>query len=154
MIIDDELPEEQSKKMIELLIDFLSHDNYFRKTKYKAMVWRESIFTAINEHSGSAFCSIKRLETDMKYITTNGTTSGSWENFKERYGPHRKAGQVFLMTTQEKVDLLEQAQQMAIRNLVIIYPHTDENKRKAYIKNIPCIPFEQCAEMKNDNEGQ
>ncbi len=142
VIIDDELSEDQSKKLIESLLDFLSRDAYFKRTKYNAILWKESAFSGISEHGGIiTLCSIKKLKADINSVATNGTASGDWENFRKLYNPHKRAGQVFLITTQEKVDLLEQAQAMNIRNLVIIYPHTDEKKRKSLIKNIPCIPF-------------
>ena len=141
VIIDDELAQEQSEKLGESLIDYLSHDINFRRTKYKTIIWRESAFSAVHEHGGLSLCSIKGLATDIKSVITKGTVSGYWENFRELYKPHKAAGQVFLLTTQEKVDLLEQAKAMGIRNMVIIYPLTDDKERRGTINNIPCIPF-------------
>ncbi len=142
VIIDDELTEEQSKQLGEVLTDYLSHDSNFKKTKYKTMLWKESSFVNIKEHGSFTLCSIKGLKKDVNSVITSGTTSGDWENFRELCRPYRNKGQLFLLTTQEKVDLLDQARAMSIRNLVIIYPHTDEKGRKALINNIPCIPYE------------
>ncbi len=143
VIVDDELTEAQSKQLCKILYDFLSKDKYFKKTKYRTMVWKESAFAVIQEHGPSALCSVVRMKTDLDCIKTSGNSSSDWENFREIYKPHKRAGQVILITTQEKIDLLEQAHLITARNLITIYPCTDSKERRTKVKNIPCIPYEE-----------
>ena len=135
IIIDDALTEEQSQQLCEVISDYLSKDPNFKRTKYKVMIWRESAFSVIHEHGPTALCNIKGLKTDLGSVKTTGNDSGDWDAFRELYIPHKKAGQVILLTTQEKIDLLEQAGTIIIKNLVIAYPHTDGKERKAIIKD-------------------
>ncbi len=142
IIIDDALTEEQSRQLCEVIANYLSKDANFKKTKYKTIIWRESSFSVVHEHGSTALCNIKGLKTNLSSVRTTGHDSGDWESFRDLYTPHKKAGQVILLTKQEKIDLLEQAGTLIIKNLVIAYPHSDDKERKAIIKNIPCIPFE------------
>ncbi len=142
IIVDNELNMIQFNELCESMYDFLSKDIFFKKTKYRTMVWKDSTFNVVHEHGASALCSVKNLKTDLDSINTSGSNSGDWENFFDLYKPHKKAGQVILITTQEKIDLLEQLSNIFVKNLVIIYMHTDDKERKTKIKNIPCISYE------------
>ena len=67
--------------------------------------------------------------------------SGSWENFKEIYKPHKNAGQAILITTARKVAQLREMRTIGANNLLLLYPRDDESENKGTIAGVPCISY-------------
>ena len=140
IIVDAALDKSAAEQLCTELYSFLSGDQFFKKTKSIVISWGGETFTMMRSHGVTRLTSIKGVKADIEGISADGSFSGDWTNFYGLYKPHRSTGQVFLLTTQEKVDSLEQAGHMMCRNLVIVYPHSDQKDRPKKIKNIPCVP--------------
>lgn len=138
IIIDCEIAEEDAALILGELIQFARHNNYFRQSKYRVLLWKENEFSRATPVDIPASSIARHLEK----IDAYGTVSGSWENFREIYTPHRKAGQVILITTANKVNLLEQTKTIRAKNLLILSPADGENAMKQMVNGILCLPYE------------
>ena len=58
-------------------------------------------------------------------VDSYNTVSGNWENFKELYPNHRKAGQVILITTARKVAQLGVDYKIREKNLLVLFTLDD-----------------------------
>ena len=85
--------------------------------------------------------SASRLGRHFEKINVYDNVSGSWENFKEIYKPHKNVGQAILITTARKVTQLREMRTIGANNLLLLYPKDDESENKGTIAGVPCIAY-------------
>ena len=85
--------------------------------------------------------SASRLRQHFEKIDAYDNVSGSWENFKEIYKPHKNVGQAILITTARKVVQLREMRTIGANNLLLLYPRDDESENKGTIAGVPCIAY-------------
>lgn len=137
IIIDCETDAKKIAPILDALVRFIKKDNYFRLSYYSVFLWRDESFLPLSPLRVSA----SRLRQHFEKINGYGNASGSWENFKEVYKPHKKAGQAILITTARKVTQLGEMRTIGANNLLLLYPRDDESENKGTIAGVPCIAY-------------
>ena len=113
----------------------LKKNIYFKQSKYRVFLWKDSEFILVSSINVSS----SRIIHCFKELDSYETTSGDWDNFKTLYTPHKKAGQAILVTSSAKIEQLENSSLTRLKNLLILYPTDKEYKRIQIISGIPCI---------------
>ena len=137
IIIDCETDAKTIAPILDALVRFIKRDNYFWLSYYSVFLWRDEIFSPLSPLRVSA----SRLGRHLEKIDGYGNVSGSWENFKEIYKPHKNAGQAILITTARKVAQLREMRTVGANNLLLLYPKDDESENKGTIAGVPCIAY-------------
>lgn len=137
IIIDCEIDAKTIAPILDALVRFIKRDDYFWLSDYSVFLWRDESFSPLSPLRVSA----SRLGRHLEKIDGYGNASGSWENFKEVYKPHKKAGQAILITTARKVAQLEEMRTIGTNNLLLLYPRDDESENKGTIAGVPCIAY-------------
>ena len=137
IIIDCETDAKTITPILDAIVRFIKREDYFRLSDYSVFLWRDEIFSPLSPLRVSA----SRLRQHFEKIDAYGNTSGSWENFKEIYKPHKKAGQAILITTARKVAQLREMRTIGANNLLLLYPRDDESENKRTIAGVPCIAY-------------
>lgn len=137
IIIDCETDAKTIAPILDALVRFIKRDDYFWLSYYSVFLWRDETFSPLSPLRVSA----SRLRQHFEKIDAYGNTSGSWENFKEIYKPHKKAGQAILITTARKVAQLREMRTIGANNLLLLYPRDDESENKRTIAGVPCIAY-------------
>ena len=137
IIIDCETDAKTITPILDALVRFIKRDNYFWLSYYSVFLWRDEIFSPLSPLRVSA----SRLGRHLEKIDGYGNVSGSWENFKEIYKPHKNAGQAILITTAKKVAQLREMRTIGANNLLLLYPRDDESENKGAIAGVPCIAY-------------
>ena len=84
---------------------------------------------------------ISHLKDCLKELHLESGNNGTWDKFWEKYKPHKKAGQVILITAAQKLESLKDSTPGNIKNLVIAYCGDSESKLVQKIIRIPCIAY-------------
>ncbi len=142
IIVDAEVGDDIAKTICDALYDFLSTDKFFKKTKYRLFVWAKKELVLVKALSSAVSVSVKGLRTNLDSMVIEETKSGDCSNFVEIYKPHKKIGQAFLITTEDKINELAQTGGITISNLIILYPSSDKKVRMICGRRIPCIPMD------------
>ena len=137
IIIDCEIGEEAAKPILGEISRFAKSNEYFRQSKYRIFLWQNDALSLLTPMQVSAI----RLERHFEKITAYNVVSGNWDNFKEIYTPQKKAGQAILITTAYKVAQLETMHTVRAKNLLIVYPASDEGKKSRVVAGISCIAY-------------
>ena len=137
IIIDCETDAKKIAPILDALVRFIKKDNYFWQSYYSVFLWRDETFSPLSPLRVSA----SRLGRHLEKIDGYGNVSGSWENFKEIYKPHKNAGQAILITTAKKVAQLREMRTIGANNLLLLYPRDDESENKGAIAGVPCIAY-------------
>ena len=138
IIIDCETDAKTIAPILDAIVRFIKSNEYFRRSNYSVFLWRDETFLPLSPLYVSAF----GLRGHLEKIAEYNNASGSWENFKERYKPYKKAGQAILITTAEKVAQLSEMRTIRANNLLLLYPRGDESEQKKTAAGIPCIAYE------------
>ena len=147
IIIDNEIDEGNYKAIANKLFDFLKTDKFFKESKYQIRLWKQEQFILTPEKKVDQ--RVRLIKQYLDNIVLDGTPSGSWDNFMELYEKqgHKRAGEILFVTTQEKIESLEQQQISLIRNMVILYPGSFDTPNLMVIKRIPCISHNDREDM-------
>ncbi len=137
IIIDSELTKQAAKTILDDLIRFITQDFNYKKSRYRLFLWNNEQLVMKSRLNTQARFIEKAVETIDEYTTK----SGNWMNFKEIYQPHKKAGEVILITSEDKVKQLEQLPRFIARNLVILYEAYQEELIKRKIFEIPSLGY-------------
>lgn len=137
IIIDNEINGTDYKAITKKLYMFLKNDKFFSYSTYRILLWKDKVFSLIPPNRKEL--KARYLNKHFDEIELDGTPSGEWDNFWELFKPHKKAGQVFFITTQEKVESLKQLNVIGIRNLMVLYPGLAETVVVQHFSRIPCI---------------
>ena len=113
-IIDCEISKNDCTQIFNEVLQFVKRNIYFKKSKYRILLWKDSDFTLVKPMN----VSYRILEELFGKVDSYNTVSGNWENFKELYPNHRKAGQVILITTARKVAQLGVDYKIREKNLL------------------------------------
>lgn len=138
IIIDCEIDETTAAPLVNEIIRFVKHNQYFRKSKYRVFVWKQGKFALVSPLNTL----VNRLEQHLSQIKDYDNVSGSWENFVDIYTPHKKAGQAMLITTANKVTSLKNTHAVRTKNLLILYPAGVGTKNIRRVAGIPCIAYD------------
>ena len=120
IIIDCETDAKAIAPILDAIVRFIKRDDYFRLSYYSVFLWRRQHFEKIDAYDN---------------------VSGSWENFKEIYKPHKNAGQTILITTARKVTQLREMRTIGANNLILLYPRDDESENRETIAGVPCVAY-------------
>ena len=137
IIIDCETDAKAIAPILNAIVRFIKRDDYFRLSYYSVFLWRDETFSPLSPSRVSA----SRLRQHFEKIDAYGNASGSWENFKEIYKPHKNAGQTILITTARKVTQLREMHTIGANNLLLLYPKDDKSENKGTIAGVPCIAY-------------
>ena len=148
IIVDGEIGSEEYEALSGGLYEYLRKDEYFKRSYYRILLWKNDELSLISPKRISNVAHIKKY---FEEITVGEKLGSSWETFWQLYKPHKKAGQVIMLTTKEKVDLLREKPVVAIKNLAIVYEGDINSKYIDKIYNIPCIA--QKAEREIDEKA-
>ena len=148
IIVDGEIGPEEYEALSGGLYEYLRKDEYFKRSYYRILLWKNDELSLVSPKRISNGAHIKKY---FEEITVGEKPGSSWETFWQLYKPHKKAGQVIMLTTKEKVDLLREKPVVAIKNLAIVYEGDINSKYIDKIYNIPCIA--QKAEREIDEKA-
>lgn len=137
IFIDCDIDTKSAIAILDELGTFLKKNIYFKQSKYRVFLWKDSEFILVS----SINVSPSRIIHCFKELDSYETTSGDWDNFKTLYTPHKKAGQAILVTSSAKIEQLENSSLTRLKNLLILYPTDKEYKRIQIISGIPCIGY-------------
>ena len=137
IIIDCETDAKTIAPILDAIVRFIKRDDYFWLSYYSVFLWRDETFSPLSPLRVSA----SRLRQHFEKIDAYDNVSGSWENFKEIYKPHKNVGQVILITTARKVTQLREMRTIGVNNLLLLYPKDDESENKGTIAGVPCIAY-------------
>ena len=137
IIIDCETDAKTIAPILDAPVQFIKRDDYFWLSYYSVFLWRYETFSPLSPLRVSA----SRLRQHFEKIDAYGNASGSWENFKEIYKPHKNAGQTILITTARKVTQLREMHTIGANNLILLYPRDDESENRETIAGVPCVAY-------------
>lgn len=137
IIIDCETDAKTIARILDAIVRFIKREDYFRLSDYSVFLWRDKMFSPLLPLRVSA----SRLRQHFEKINVYDNVSGSWENFKEIYKPHKNVGQAILITTARKVTQLREMRTIGANNLLLLYPKDDESENKGTIAGVPCIAY-------------
>lgn len=150
IIVDAEINNDELRTLFDKLYAFLSKDEYFRMSHYRILRWFGDELTLISK-SRVDFGHTKHYFED---IEVNSNIRADWNVFWQLYKPHKRAGQVIMITTADKVEAMRDSKAIAIKYLLIIYQSRQDTKVKELIKSIPCIAYIQKEEKIGDNDEE
>ena len=145
-IIDCEISKNDCTQIFNEVLKFVKKDSYFMKSKYRILLWKDSDFTLVQPMN----VSYRILGEVFAKVDSYNTVSGNWENFKELYPNHRKAGQVILITTARKVAQLGVDYKIREKNLLVLFTLDDVVNNINPNVGVTCIGYEKI----NTNMGE
>ena len=135
IIVDNSISQEEYDDLSDRIIKLIRTDEFYKWSNYRILQWKNNEFKMI----AGPKLQVSRVKDDMNRVIPDGSNTGTWEQFAELYKPHKKAGQVIMLTTYKAIVALREAEIPRIKNLLITYcGETDSNLRKE-ISGIPCI---------------
>ncbi|NLT47114.1 MAG: hypothetical protein GXX92_01745 [Clostridiales bacterium] len=139
IIVDGDMNDGEYSSLATQLFQFIRRDRFFKWSKYRILLWKNDDLKLVSPNKMSQMSHIK---TKLGEISPDGIdTNSTWDTFWEKYEPHKKAGQVILVTSGSRIESLMNSDARNIKNLVIVYNGDLENKVVQKIKNIPCIAY-------------
>lgn len=147
IFVDDEIQQTEYDQIIDGMRNFLKRDTYFRQSHYRIFLWKQN--TLINKTPGN-FSSTRIHNSEFGAFQVSGIAGSEWSEFLDLYVPHRKAGQVILITTKEKVKKLRLQKIPRMKNLLIVYRGDSEAKPVEAVSGNVCIA---CIEKKVKEEN-
>ncbi len=147
IFVDDELQQAEYDQMIDGIRNFLKRDTYFRQSHYMIYLWKQD--NLMNMTPGN-LSSTRIHNGDFGMFQVNGSGSSDWSKFLDLYMPHRRAGQVILLTTKDKIEKLRVQKLPRIKNLLIVYRGDSNSKPVETISGNVCIA---CVEKETKDEN-
>lgn len=138
IIVDSEMGAEEYHILWDKLYQFIKSDEYFKRSYYRILLWKHDGLELVSPKRVSNFGHLPKY---FEEITVESDVACDWDSFWQFYKPHKKAGQVILLTTADKVEIMRESKAIAIRNLLVVYQGGSEAKVKEVIKSIPCIAY-------------
>ncbi len=138
IMIDGETEVQEYDAIKDTLYEFLKNDEFFKRSNYRVLLWKDNQFFPVSPKRVSQMSHLKRY---LDQITIETVSSGKWDDFWEIYKPHKRAGQVILITCKEKAESLNMSKVIGIKNLVVIYVGDENSKTLNMVKTIPCIAY-------------
>lgn len=134
IIIDNKMDEKNYKAIVNKLFVFLNTDKFFKESKYQIRLWKQGQFILTPE---------KKVDQRVRLIKQYLDDIVLEDNFMELYEKqeYRRAGEILLVTTQKRIESLEQQQTFLIRNMVVLYPNSFDTSNISFINRIPCISY-------------
>ena len=139
IIIDCEISKNDCTQIFNDVFQVVRQNWYFKNSKYFIFLWKEGTYTSVSSMSAS----VKRLVELFAKVDTYNTVSGDWENFRELYTPHRKSGQVILITTARKVAQLGVGNNIRGKNLLVLFPLDNVVNNINPKVGVTCIGYEK-----------
>lgn len=144
IIVDGEIGSEEYEALSNELYEYLRKDEFFKWSYYRILLWKNDELSLASPKRRLNVAHVKKYFEEIKVGENSGS---SWESFWQLYKPHKRAGQVILLTTKRKVDLFGEKPAVAIKNLVIVYEGDINSKYVVKIYNIPCIAKREGCEI-------
>ena len=119
----------------------------FKLSHYRILLWKQDELELVSPKRVS---NVGHLPKYIEEIVVGSEVACDWDSFWQLYKPHKRAGQVILLTTADKIETMRESKAVAIRNLLVVYQGGAEVKVKEVIKSIPCIA-NISVESKGDN---
>ena len=138
IIVDSEIGVDVFTNISDKLYKFISKDEFFKKSHYRILLWKQDGLALISPKRISNASHVKNYLDAVEIGSGNST---DWNEFWQFYKPHKKAGQVFLITSQAKVERMSESKAIGIKNLVIVYEGDESSSVKKVIMSIPCIAY-------------
>ena len=149
IIVDGEIRAEEYEALSNELYEYIRKDEFFKRSYYRILLWKNDELSLVSPRRISNVAHIKKY---FEEITVGEKPGSSWKTFWQLYKPHKRAGQVILLTTKRKVDLFGEKPAVAIKNLVIVYEGDINSKYVVKIYNIPCIAKREGCEIDEKNK--
>ena len=147
IIVDSEIGTEEYEAMINELYEYFRRDEFFKQSYYRIILWRKDELSLASPKRISNVAHVKKY---FEEITVGEISGSSWEAFWQLYKPHKRAGQVILITSKEKVEGMKQSKIIGVRNLLVVYQGNADSKIRGMVSAVPCIAFA----VKEDEDNQ
>ena len=138
IIVDGEIGSEEYEALSGGLYEYLRKDEYFKRSYYRILLWKNDELSLISPKRISNVAHIKKY---FEEITVGEKPGSSWETFWQLYKPHKRAGQVVLITNNDKVESMKQSKIIGVRNLLAIYLGNADSQVRSMASTVPCIAF-------------
>ena len=138
IIVDGEIGPEEYEALSGGLYEYLRKDEYFKRSYYRILLWKNDELSLVSPKRISNVAHIKKY---FEEITVGEKPGSSWETFWQLYKPHKRAGQVVLITNNDKVESMKQSKIIGVRNLLAIYLGNADSQVRSMASTVPCIAF-------------
>ena len=138
IIVDGEIGSEEYEALSGGLYEYLRKDEYFKRSYYRILLWKNDELSLISPKRISNVAHIKKYFVE---IAVGEKTGSSWETFWQLYKPHKRAGQVVLITNNDKVESMKQSKIIGVRNLLVVYQGNADSQERSMASTVPCIAF-------------
>ncbi|MBQ8665413.1 MAG: hypothetical protein IJ526_00920 [Lachnospiraceae bacterium] len=138
IIVDGEIGSEEYEALSGGLYEYLRKDEYFKRSYYRILLWKNDKLSLVSPKRISNVAHIKKY---FEEITVGEEAGSSWETFWQLYKPHKRAGQVVLITNNDKVESMKQSKIIGVRNLLVIYQGNADSQIRSMASTVPCIAF-------------
>ena len=138
IIVDGEIGNEEYEALSGELYEYLRKDEYFKRSYYRILLWKNDELSLVSPKRISNVAHIKKY---FEEITVGEKPGSSWETFWQLYKPHKRAGQVVLITNNDKVESMKQSKIIGVRNLLVIYQGNADSQIRSMASTVPCIAF-------------
>ena len=138
IIVDGEIGSEEYEALSGGLYEYLRKDEYFKRSYYRILLWKNDELSLVSPKRISNVAHIKKY---FEEITVGEKPGSSWETFWQLYKPHKRAGQVVLITNNDKVESMKQSKIIGVRNLLVVYQGNADSQERSMASTVPCIAF-------------
>ena len=138
IIVDGEIGPEEYEALSGGLYEYLRKDEYFKRSYYRILLWKNDELSLVSPKRISNGAHIKKY---FEEITVGEKPGSSWETFWQLYKPHKRAGQVVLITNNDKVESMKQSKIIGVRNLLVVYQGNADSQERSMASTVPCIAF-------------
>lgn len=138
IIVDGEIGNEEYEALSGELYEYLRKDEYFKRSYYRILLWKNDELSLVSPKRISNVAHIKKY---FEEITVGEKPGSSWETFWQLYKPHKRAGQVVLITNNDKVESMKQSKIIGVRNLLVVYQGNADSQIRSMASTVPCIAF-------------
>ena len=138
IIVDSEIGSEEYEALSGGMYEYLRMDEYFKRSYYRILLWKNDELSLVSPKRISNVAHIKKY---FEEITVGEKPGSSWETFWQLYKPHKRAGQVVLITNNDKVESMKQSKIIGVRNLLAIYLGNADSQVRSMASTVPCIAF-------------
>ena len=136
IIVDGEIGPEEYEALSGGLYEYLRKDEYFKRSYYRILLWKNDELSLVSPKRISNGAHIKKY---FEEITVGEKPGSSWETFWQLYKPHKRAGQVVLITNNDKVESMKQSKIIGVRNLLVIYRGNADTQMREIVSTVPCL---------------
>lgn len=101
IIVDSETGSDEYAVLSDKVYQFIKSDEYFRQSYYRILSWKQDGLSLISPKRISNVGHVKHF---LEEAEVNTGINSDWNEFWQYYKPHKKAGEVFLITSRDKVE--------------------------------------------------